>query len=189
MDNLWILTEERPKVSVIQQIIDLYVKDFGGEIEENTGVKIIPDIENGIFAFSYTVAGISLKDIKKISILTVSGSSSFFDFLVFKQNDKPTRGSTENLLMAIEETKTSDAESRNTGVYIVIFIKDMQPHKKETNLLHAEIIKRINEIENIQYKGLKIWADQTSKLFPYGYPFSFVANQIHQYILIFRKES
>lgn len=73
--------------------------------------------------------------------------------------------------------------------YIVIFIKDMQPHKKETNLLHAEIIKRINEIENIQYKGLKIWADQTSKLFPYGYPFSFVANQIHQYILIFRKES
>lgn len=117
MDNLWILTEERPKVSVIQQIIDLYVKDFGGEIEENTGVKIIPDIENGIFAFSYTIAGISLKDIKKISILTVSGSSSFFDFLVFKQNDKPTRGSTENLLMAIEETKTSDAESRNTGVY------------------------------------------------------------------------
>lgn len=77
MDNLWILTEERPKVSVIQQIIDLYVKDFGGEIEENTGVKIIPDIENGIFAFSYTVAGISLKDIKKISILTVSGSSYY----------------------------------------------------------------------------------------------------------------
>lgn len=72
--------------------------------------------------------------------------------------------------------------------YIVIFIKDMQPHKKETNLLHAEIVKYINEIDNISYKGLKIWADQTSKLFPYGYPFSFVANQIHQYILIFRKE-
>lgn len=76
---------------------------------------------------------------------------------------------------------------KNKG-YIVIFIKDMQPHKKETNLLHAEIIKYINEIDNISYKGLKIWADQTSKLFPYGYPFSFVANQIHQYILIFRKE-
>lgn len=72
--------------------------------------------------------------------------------------------------------------------YIVIFIKDMQPYKKETNLLHAEIIKYINEIDNISYKGLKVWADQTSKLFPYGYPFSFVANQIHQYILIFRKE-
>ena len=72
--------------------------------------------------------------------------------------------------------------------YIVIFIKDFQPKKKETNLLHAEIISKINEIANIQYKGLRIWADKSAKLFPYGYPLSFVANQIHQYILVFRKE-
>ena len=72
--------------------------------------------------------------------------------------------------------------------YIVVFIKDLQPKKKETNLLHADIIKRLNEIPNIQYKGLRIWADKSAKLFPYGYPLSFVANQIHQYILVFRKE-
>lgn len=72
--------------------------------------------------------------------------------------------------------------------YIVVFIKDLQPNKKDVNLLHADIINRINEVENIQYKGMRIWVDQTAKLFPYGYPFSFVANQIHQYILIFRKE-
>lgn len=72
--------------------------------------------------------------------------------------------------------------------HVVIFIKDLQPNGKNTNLLHAEIISKLNEIENLNYKGLKIWADQTAKLFPYGYPFSFVANQIHQYILIFRKE-
>lgn len=72
--------------------------------------------------------------------------------------------------------------------HIVIFIKDLQPHKKDTNLLHADIINTLNSIESLHYKGLRVWADQTSKLFPYGYPFSFVANQIHQYILIFRKE-
>ena len=72
--------------------------------------------------------------------------------------------------------------------YIVVFIKDIQPHKKETNLLHSMIVDKFNEIPNIQYKGLKIWADRSAKLFPYGYPLSFVANQIHQYILIFRKE-
>lgn len=72
--------------------------------------------------------------------------------------------------------------------HVVIFIKDLQPNGKNTNLLHAEIVNKMNEIENLNYKGLKIWADQTAKLFPYGYPFSFVANQIHQYILIFRKE-
>lgn len=75
-----------------------------------------------------------------------------------------------------------------TKGHIVVFIKDLQPCKKNTNLLHSEIINKLNEIPNINYKGLKIWADQTAKLFPYGYPFSFVANQIHQYILIFRKE-
>lgn len=72
--------------------------------------------------------------------------------------------------------------------HVVIFIKDLQPDGKNTNLLHARIVDKLNEIQNLNYKGLKIWADQTAKLFPYGYPFSFVANQIHQYILIFRKE-
>lgn len=72
--------------------------------------------------------------------------------------------------------------------YIVIFIKDLQPNKKELNLLHADIIEKLNRIPNLNYKGLRIWVDRSAKLFPYGYPFSFVANQIHQYILIFRKE-
>ncbi|MBD5475476.1 MAG: RNA methyltransferase [Lachnospiraceae bacterium] len=72
--------------------------------------------------------------------------------------------------------------------HVVIFIKDLQPDGKNTNLLHAEIVDKLNEIQNLNYKGMKIWADQTAKLFPYGYPFSFVANQIHQYILVFRKE-
>ena len=72
--------------------------------------------------------------------------------------------------------------------YIVKFIKDLQPNKKELNLLHADIIEKLNEIPNLNYKGLRIWADNSAKLFPYGYPFSFVANQIHQYILVFRKE-
>lgn len=72
--------------------------------------------------------------------------------------------------------------------HVVVFTKDLQPNGKETNLLHARIVDELNKIDNLNYKGMKIWADQTAKLFPYGYPFSFVANQIHQYILVFRKE-
>jgi tRNA G10 N-methylase Trm11 len=72
--------------------------------------------------------------------------------------------------------------------YVVVFIKDMQPNGKELNLLHCDVINELNKISNLQYKGMKIWADQTAKLFPYGYPFSFVSTQIHQYILFFRKE-
>lgn len=72
--------------------------------------------------------------------------------------------------------------------YVVLFIKDLQPSKKEPNLLHAEVVNELNKIPNLYYKGMKIWADESAKLYPYGYPFSFVANQIHQYILVFRKE-
>lgn len=72
--------------------------------------------------------------------------------------------------------------------YVIVFIKDLQPHKKQTNLLHAEVVSALNEIPKLYYKGMKIWADESTKLYPYGYPFSFVANQIHQYILVFRKE-
>ena len=72
--------------------------------------------------------------------------------------------------------------------HVVIFIKDLQPKGKELNMLHYEVAKKLSEIDNLFYKGMRIWADETSKLYPYGYPFIFVANQINQYILVFRKE-
>lgn len=72
--------------------------------------------------------------------------------------------------------------------YVVIFIKDLQPNKKDINFLHAEVVNELNKIPKLYFKGMKIWADTSTKLYPYGYPFSFVANQIHQYILIFRNE-
>ena len=75
---------------------------------------------------------------------------------------------------------------KNKG-HIVIFIKDLQPKGKELNLLHADIIKELNTIDDIYYLGTKIWADQSVNLYPYGYPYSYVSNQIHQYIMIFKK--
>ena len=75
---------------------------------------------------------------------------------------------------------------KNKG-HIVIFIKDLQPKGKELNLLHADIIKELNTINDLYYLGTKIWADQSVNLYPYGYPYSYVSNQIHQYIMIFKK--
>ena len=71
--------------------------------------------------------------------------------------------------------------------HVVVFSKDLQPKGKKNNLLHAEMIEKLSSIDSLYYLGMKIWADQTAKLFPYGYPFSFVATQIHQYILRFKK--
>lgn len=107
----------------------------------------------------------------------------------FTNSDKDLGNmSKEGFFNALKKSVELVLPELKTRGYIVIFIKDLQPHKKQTNLLHAEVVDKLNEIPNIYYKGLKIWADESSKLYPYGYPFSFVPNQIHQYILVFRKE-
>ena len=72
--------------------------------------------------------------------------------------------------------------------YLLVFCKDFQPNKNYHGLLHADIVKTILEIEKLSFKGYKIWVDKTINLFPYGYPYSYVGNQLHQFILIFRKE-
>ena len=72
--------------------------------------------------------------------------------------------------------------------YIAIFIKDLQPNGKSHNMLHCIVTEKLLEIPSLTFRGYKIWYDATQKLYPFGYPHAFVANQFHQYILIFRKE-
>ena len=75
---------------------------------------------------------------------------------------------------------------KDRGHYVV-FIKDLQPKEGQTNLLHSDLIEEMNKIEGLNYIGMKIWADESINLYPYGYPHSFVSNQLHQYIMFFRK--
>lgn len=72
--------------------------------------------------------------------------------------------------------------------YIAVFVKDMQPRGIEHNMLHCHITNKLLEIPNISFRGYKIWYDSTQKLYPFGYPHAFVANQFHQFVMIFRKE-
>lgn len=71
--------------------------------------------------------------------------------------------------------------------YLVLFAKDFQPTEHHHNLLHADIVVRLSRLPDLAYRGCKIWYDQTPRLYPFGYPYRFVANQLHQYILIFQK--
>ena len=70
MDNLWILTEERPKASVILQIVEMYCKDFSDKITLNHNIKIKPIIEKGVFQFVYIVEGLRVAKAKEIYICT-----------------------------------------------------------------------------------------------------------------------
>ena len=72
--------------------------------------------------------------------------------------------------------------------YVVVFCKDLQPTAEHPNLIHADVVNTLIQIPNLRFRGYKIWYDKSQKLYPFGYPYAYVSNQLHQFILIFRKE-
>jgi len=97
----------------------------------------------------------------------------------------------EPLPVFLEELKTIISKScdylKSKG-YLLIFTKDFQPTNEYHGMLHSDIVHKLLDISYLRYKGYKIWYDKTVNLYPYGYPYAYVGNQLHQFILIFRKE-
>lgn len=142
--NLWILTEERPKNEVLKQILEKFAVDNGflGKIEN---LRIIPILKNTKFTFTYEVTGFECSSVDKIYIKTISGYSSFVDFLVFYQDEEPNPSS-DTPVYVIEETKTDDSESRNTGVYQrcskFIYANSFYPSVKKIMLYNLRIAQK-----------------------------------------------
>ena len=139
--NLWILTEERPKKQVLKMIFEYFAHDYKCGFFGDS-IRIIPLLnKNKSFSFTYEVIGFKCAKIDKIFIKNVSGSSSFTDFLVFYQAELPKV--TDIPIYAIEETKTDDKESRNTGVYQrcskFVFIQNYYPTTKLIMLYALQI--------------------------------------------------
>ncbi|MGX3098669.1 hypothetical protein [Helicobacter sp. 23-1046] len=63
--NLYILTEERPKVSTLRFIITRFLRDkkFVAFVDN---LRILPIIENGRFLFAYEIIGVRCNKIAKI---------------------------------------------------------------------------------------------------------------------------
>ena len=109
LPNLWILTEERPKSYVIENIIEIVFckKSFLGFFNP---IRIIPILdENNHFTFTYKVIGIDSNQIANTFIKVVKGSSSFVDFMVFLKEEEPMQK--DQPFLIIEETKTTDKET------------------------------------------------------------------------------
>lgn len=118
MPNIWLLTEECPKISTVITILDHFSIDFGPRILRVEDPIILPLYNSdGTFAFEYELVGVTMSRVSRIILCCASGDSSFCDYLLFYQDHKPVENGNDVPLMAIEETKTSDRESRNSGVF------------------------------------------------------------------------
>lgn len=141
---LWILTEERPKKEVLEMIFKYFADDHGFAFLGGH-LCIVPILDsNKDFDFTYEVFGFHCAWVDRVFIKTVSGNSSFTDFLVYYQNEMPTPD--QEPLYAIEETKTDDKESRNTGVYQrcskFVYIQNFFPNTKKVMLYALQVAQK-----------------------------------------------
>ena len=76
--------------------------------------------------------------------------------------------------------------------YMCIVVSDFR-NKSEFISFHSDLIQAINKRHTsdgyiLALQGVKVLLQNHKSLLPYGYPFAYVENIHHQYILIFRKE-
>ncbi len=139
---LYLLTEERPKVHIVHDIINL---EYNSTLYD--GAKIVPVMAEGDkFTFIYHAEGIEVDGFDAVLIKIVSGHSSFVDYLVFDSYELNPAPNTIALFQineyevdlsyhfgegwtvpiphptdlpryVVEETKTDDNESRNTNAF------------------------------------------------------------------------
>ena len=75
------------------------------------------------------------------------------------------------------------------GKYMNIIVSDFR-HKSEFVAFHADLITKLTNKKlkkHFDLKGIKVLVQNAKKLYPYGYPFCYVENIHHQYILILEK--
>lgn len=139
--NLWILTEERPKEKTLKMIFSYFAKDQGFGFFGDS-IRIIPLLDdNKHFNFTYKVVGFTCTKVNEIYIKTISGTSSFVDYLIFHQEEQPKFS--DKPLYVIEETKTDDKESRNTGVFQrcskFVYVNNFYPEAKKIMLYSLQV--------------------------------------------------
>jgi DNA modification methylase len=69
--------------------------------------------------------------------------------------------------------------------YVCLVVSDFR-HGSDFVPFHADVISCMAN-SGFQLEGINILVQNAKKLYPYGYPYAFVSNIHHQYILIFRK--
>jgi len=94
----------------------------------------------------------------------------------------------DDFLVRLREILTLAVARLKNKKYMAVFCRDLQPTPDHHNLLHADVVSSLSQIPGLVYRGMRIWHDQAVDLYPFGYPYAFVMNQMHQYILVFRKE-
>lgn len=92
----------------------------------------------------------------------------------------------------VEKVFLQCARTLKYGKYMAIVVSDFRD-KSDYISFHSDLIHELNkalipEGGILKLQGTKILLQNHKSLLPYGYPFAYVENIHHQYVLIFKKE-
>jgi DNA modification methylase len=103
-------------------------------------------------------------------------------------DDKNDLGNIEDYDKFLQELKIIFQKCFNLlkeGKYMVVVVSDFR-HKSKYIPFHSDV-SQVMEKCGFETKSMSILVQNAKKLFPYGYPYDFVPNIHHQFILIFKK--
>lgn len=113
----------------------------------------------------------------------------------YSDSDKDL-GNVENydefLNILVNRVFLQSARVLRQGKYMLIVVSDFRD-KGDFISFHSDLIQRLNNVRipnggTLGLAGTKILIQNHKSLHPYGYPYSYVENIHHQYVLIFRKK-
>lgn len=109
------------------------------------------------------------------------------------ENDLANVGSYEEFLeILVDDIFMECARVLRPKKYMCLVVSDFR-NKSEFISFHSDLIQAMNKRETsdgyrVTLQGVKVLLQNHKTLLPYGYPFAYVENIHHQYILIFRKD-
>jgi DNA modification methylase len=90
-----------------------------------------------------------------------------------------------DFLMTLSEVLGSCARTLKSGKYMAIVVSDFR-EKSRYIMFHADLARALEPF-GLEMRGLKILYQRHKRIFPYGYPYSYVPNIHNQYVLIMHK--
>jgi DNA modification methylase len=91
----------------------------------------------------------------------------------------------EEFLQSLADTLAMTRRCLADGGHMCVVVGDFR-HKSKYFMMHADIAREM-ELRGFTLKGITVLYQRHKRIFPYGFPYSYVPNLHHQYIVILAK--
>lgn len=95
-------------------------------------------------------------------------------------------GDYDEFVVELASIFTELGENMRPGAHAVIIVGDFR-HKSRYFMFHSDLAMALEDAGAWALRGIKIMYQKHKRVFPYGYPYSYVPNLHHQYALILQK--